>query len=146
MSDHPIRTEGLTKVYDGVKAVDALDLTVNKGHVANRINMENQKQSEMLQNEARNTSNAYWKKQQDLTGMINLLSPVGSYQDLSFAIMSDQKPVDLTAMSTNGIWKQTKINFWESLSLKWGNLVALVLMAIASFAVSYVAFMRTDIR
>ena len=33
MSDQPIRTEGLTKVYDGVKAVDSLDLTVNKGQV-----------------------------------------------------------------------------------------------------------------
>src|SRR5271157_2832638 len=33
MSDHPIRTEGLTKVYDGVKAVDSLSLNVNKGQV-----------------------------------------------------------------------------------------------------------------
>jgi ABC-2 type transport system ATP-binding protein len=33
MSDHPIRTEGLTKVYDGVKAVDSLDLSVIKGQV-----------------------------------------------------------------------------------------------------------------
>lgn len=33
MSDHPIRTEGLTKVYDGVKAVDSLDLSVSKGQV-----------------------------------------------------------------------------------------------------------------
>jgi ABC-2 type transport system ATP-binding protein len=33
MSDHPIRTESLTKVYDGVKAVDSLDLTVDKGQV-----------------------------------------------------------------------------------------------------------------
>ena len=28
-----IKTEGLTKVYDGVKAVDSLDLTVGKGQV-----------------------------------------------------------------------------------------------------------------
>ena len=33
MSDHPIRTEGLTKVYDGVKAVDSLSLKVSKGQV-----------------------------------------------------------------------------------------------------------------
>ncbi|WP_174589706.1 ABC transporter ATP-binding protein [Methanocella conradii] len=33
MVDYPIRTEGLTKVYDGVKAVDSLDLSVDKGQV-----------------------------------------------------------------------------------------------------------------
>jgi ABC-2 type transport system ATP-binding protein len=33
MSDHPIRTESLTKAYDGVKAVDSLDLSIDKGDV-----------------------------------------------------------------------------------------------------------------
>jgi ABC-2 type transport system ATP-binding protein len=31
MIDYPVRAEGLTKVYDGVKAVDSLDLSVGRG-------------------------------------------------------------------------------------------------------------------
>lgn len=77
--------------------------------------------------------------------MVNLLSPVG-YNELSVVILSDQRPYDYTEASSSGCpWWLTKISIWYSLD-KWGNLVALIVMAVASFVVSYVAFMRTDIR
>lgn len=113
---------------------------------AQRINQENQEQNQILQWEAQNASNAYYKRNQDITGVINVLSPVGDYQDLSSVIINNQKPYDPAQTSSNGIWKQEEVSLWESLGYKWGSLVSLIVMAIAAFAVSYVAFMRTDVR
>jgi ABC-type transport system involved in multi-copper enzyme maturation permease subunit len=112
---------------------------------AQRINKENQAQAQALQWEAQNASNAYWKKSQDVTSAINVLSPVSDYQDLSSVIINNQKPWDPTT-SQDHMWRQTKISLWDSLGYKWGSLVSLIVMAFAAFAVSYVAFMRTDVR
>ncbi len=127
---------------NGTVTIDGRTITFEE---AQKINQETQAQNQILQWEAQNASNAYWKKNQDITGVINLLSPVGDYQDLSSAIINNQKPWDPTA-NTNGMWRQTKISLWDSLGYKWGNLVALIVMAFAAFAVSYVAFMRADVR
>lgn len=140
----PITPGWINVPPNGTVTIDGRTITADE---AMRINEENQKQNQILQQEAQNDSNAYWKKNQDIAGVINLLSPVSNYQDLSSVIINNQKPYDPTEMSSNHyVWRQTKISLWDSLGYKWGNLVALIVMAFAAFAVSYVAFMRTDIR
>lgn len=128
---------------NGTVTIDGRTITAEE---AARINEENQRQYQMLSQKAQNDSNAYWKKSSDIVGMIDLLSPVSSYNELSGVILNNQKPYDYSQASSGRPWWLTKISVWESLGYKWGNLVALIVMAVASFAVSYVAFMRTDIR
>jgi ABC-2 type transport system permease protein len=139
----PITPGWINVPPNGTVTIDGRTITA---YEAMRINDENQKQNQILQWEAQNASNAYFKKNQDVIGAINLLSPVGNYQDLSSVIINNQKPFDPSERTSNGIWRQTKVSLWDSLGYKWGNLVALVVMAFAAFAVSYVAFMRTDVR
>jgi ABC-2 type transport system permease protein len=139
----PISPGWINVPPNGTVTIDGRTITAEE---AIQINQENQEQSQIQQQEAQNASNAYWKKNQDIAGAINLLSPVGNYQDLSIVIINNQKPYDPSEMSSNGIWRQTKVSLWDSLGYKWGNLVALIVMAFAAFAVSYVAFMRTDVR
>jgi ABC-2 type transport system permease protein len=139
----PISPGWINVPPNGTVTIDGRTITAEE---AARINEENQKQYQMLSQKAQNDSNAYWKKSQDIVGMINLLSPVSSYNELSGVILNNQKPYDYSEASSGRPWWLTKISIWESLGYKWGNLVALIVMAVASFAVSYVAFMRTDIR
>jgi ABC-2 type transport system permease protein len=130
---------------NGTVTIDGQTITAAE---ADLINMQTQQQSQVLQQKAQNDSNEYQKNIMDLSSLINMLSPVGSYQDLSAATINDQKPWDptQTSMSNPMTWKQTKVSLWDSLGYKWGDLAALLLMAFAAFAVSYVAFLRTDIR
>ncbi|AFC98900.1 hypothetical protein Mtc_0128 [Methanocella conradii HZ254] len=140
----PVSPGWISVPPNGTVTIDGRTITAEE---AAKINEENQKQYQMLSQIAQNESNAYWKKSRDLTSMINLLSPVGNYNELSGVILSNQRPYDYTEASSSGRpWWLTKISIWDSLGYKWGNLVALIVMAVASFAVSYVAFMRTDIR
>jgi ABC-2 type transport system permease protein len=127
---------------NGTVTVDGRTITFEE---AMKINEENQNQSMILQQEAQNASSAYHKKNQDINGLINLLSPVGNYNELSSVLLNNQKPWDPMEQNS-GIWRQTKISLLDSLGYKWGNLIALIVMAFACFAVSYVAFMRTDVR
>jgi ABC-2 type transport system permease protein len=113
---------------------------------ADQINQQNQMQSQIQQQKAQNDTAAYYKRNQDMVNMVNLLSPVGNFNDLSQTVLSNQKPYDPMDMATNAYFTQKKIDLWQSLGYKWGDLVALIVMMFATFAVSYVAFMRTDIR
>lgn len=106
------------------------------------INRQNQANQWRYQNE----SNAYFQRVNAVQSAINILSPMSDYQDLQASIINNNKQI------TNPFgdfkpweWDQ-KVSLWESLSYKWGSLVALLVMAILSFAVSYVAFMRMDVR
>ncbi len=138
----PITPGYISVPPNGSVTIDGRTITFEE---ARRINEENSKQSQLLQREAQNASSAYQKKSQDIAGMISLLSPVSNYQYLSTAIINDEKPWDPMA-NPNVIWRPTKISLWDSLGYRWGNLVSLAVMAFAAFAVSYVAFMRTDVR
>ena len=138
----PINPSYINVPPNGTVTIDGRTITADE---AMQINNQNQQQNQILQQEAQNASNAYWKKNQDIASMINIVSPVGDYQDLTGAIVSNQKPYDPMS-NGNVIFRQTKIPLWDSLGYKWGSLVALIVMAFATFAISYVAFMRTDIR
>lgn len=110
---------------------------------AERINQENQNQSQILQQQYNNESRDYWNEESQISSVINVVSPLSDYEDVTGSILNNEKPYDAY---TTTIYRQTTIPLMQSLSYKWGSLVALFVMSFAAFGVSYVAFMRTDIR
>jgi ABC-2 type transport system permease protein len=113
---------------------------------AQKMNEELQQQSQVDQWEYQNASREYYNRQNGIVELINVISPMSDYSELSGVILNNNKQV------TNPYgeykpweWNQ-KVTLWESLSTKWSRLLALIVMSITAFAVSYVAFMRTDIR
>jgi len=139
----PISPSWINVPPNGTVTINGQTITADE---ANQINQQNQAQSQIEQQKAQNASNAYYKNTQDVTNVINLLTPVGNFNDLSGVILNNQKPYDPSDANSNFMLTQKKITLWDSLGYKWGDIVALLVMAFATFAVSYVAFMRTDIR
>lgn len=122
-------------------------VTIN-GHTytaeeANRINQENQQLNQVQQQEYQNKSRDYWKKTGEVSSFVNIVSPMNDYQVMGSAILSNQKQTEPFFI---GPYRPEKVTLWESLSYEWGSLVALIVMGFAAFAVSYAAFMRTDVR
>lgn len=100
-------------------------------------------------------SNYTTKKYQlsmQMSDMLNTLSPISDFSGflgmggngIAGTILSNQKPYDFT--SQVWVYDNKPISVWQSLSYVWTKILALIVEIIVAFGISYVLFMRLDIR
>jgi ABC-type transport system involved in multi-copper enzyme maturation, permease component len=89
----------------------------------------------------------YLVTQKQLTDLADLVSPIGSYHKLTAGILNKQKPYDPADVQRSDQFSLIygQLTLGESMSYLWGNVIALLVMIVAAFGVSYVAFMRLDV-
>ncbi len=78
---------------------------------------------------------AYWEKRHAVDDVINLVTPVNSYNK----IISEVLPY----ASSSGT---TSLSLKEGLGKIWANILALLIFPTVFFAIAYVKFMREDVR
>jgi ABC-2 type transport system permease protein len=87
-----------------------------------------------------------------ISDVLNTVSPIYDFSgflglggsSISGAILSKQKPYDAYSSSWTPYTKS--ISVWESLSYVWTKVLGLIVEIILAFGLTYVAFMRMDIR
>ncbi|BAI61057.1 putative ABC transporter [Methanocella paludicola SANAE] len=87
-----------------------------------------------------------------ISDVLNTVSPIYDFSgflgfggnSISGAILSKQKPYDPTSSYWSPYTKT--ISVWESLSYVWTKVLGLIVEIILAFGLTYVAFMRMDIR
>lgn len=81
----------------------------------------------------------YYDNRRQIYEVINIASPIYNYNIISNAIISKEKPYLERPFNS-------KATIFDALSLIWNNLLVLFIEIIAAFALSYVSFIRMDIR
>ncbi len=103
-----------------------------------------------------NDTTDYYQKESMITDSINMLSPLYDFgTKISPPILYKQggnvvTPVVYNAAIgtkvTGGYYSNSVPTLWDSLAFIWNSILALIVMLVVALAISYVAFMRTDIR
>ncbi|MGA9141162.1 MAG: ABC transporter permease subunit [Methanocella sp.] len=94
-----------------------------------------------------NDSINYFKTQQQISDLATLVSPIDSYSRLTNVMLNKQKPWNPSDMYGNS-WmfnQQKQLTLFESLQYQWANLIELLVVILAAFGISYMAFMRSDV-
>ncbi len=88
----------------------------------------------------------YWNKRNQITGIINVISPSNDFDAISRAITGRQGSLN---QGTAGLYQRLAgetVSVWDSLSSVWMNFLALIVMIVAGFGISYAKFVRVDVR
>jgi ABC-2 type transport system permease protein len=95
----------------------------------------------------------YWNQRNQITGTINMASPLNNFQSISEVLLQKLKsPSSSMQISSDrnvvmfSRLPEIEINAADSLSSVIGNILSLLVMAIAALGASYVKFMRLDVR
>lgn len=94
----------------------------------------------------------YWERQQMLTNAINAISPMSNFGDrITPALLYDQSIIMYSSYSPVSSYKmpgmyREKSTVWDALSSIWINILVLIVEIILAFGISYVKFLRVDIR
>jgi ABC-2 type transport system permease protein len=102
------------------------------------------------------TSDYYNKKgklQMQISDVLNIISPaydymgIGSmYPGIAQALLSREKPTDYYTALYVPYSRPTQVSLLDSLSYAWVKALALIVETLLAFALSYVLFMRADVR
>ncbi len=90
----------------------------------------------------------YYNKRNQITGIINVISPSQDFTAISEAI-TGQATGALSGAGGNGFFVREAgqaTSLMASLSSVWTNFLALVVMIVIGFGVSYMKFVRADVR
>ncbi len=86
-----------------------------------------------------------------ISDILNTISPISDFSgflsmgnSIALTVLSNQKPYDFT--SSNWVYSNKPISVWQSLAYVWIKILALIVEIIVAFGVSYILFMRLDIR
>lgn len=107
---------------------------------------QQQEQQEQLYKQYQQQQKDYNMKQRQINDIINGISPQYQYSQLTRAISTRQDPNWWGGDWTTMIHKYKNMTVWQSLSYEWVALLVIIVETIVAFAVSYVKFMRMDIR
>jgi ABC-2 type transport system permease protein len=94
---------------------------------------------------------SYYSKYNQITGILNMLSPSQDFTTIA-EVINGRLASTATIGSTSGnmgffqIDDSRSVSIWESLSSVWTNILALIVMIIAGFGISYARFIREDVR
>lgn len=97
----------------------------------------------------------YWNKRNQITDMINIVSPINDFEKVSEAMLDTASASGAVTSISGGPGGKVMmigrslaktVTLRESVSSVWANILALTVIAIAAMAVAYVKFMRLDIR
>lgn len=108
---------------------------------------QQQQLQEQMQKQYDQVQTDYYNKQTNIQDIINGISPQYWYGLLTGAISSRNTP----GYTSGTDWviiehKNLTMTIWDSLSYYWIGLLVIIVETILAFAVSYVKFMRMDIR
>ncbi len=81
----------------------------------------------------------YYENKRQIYEAINIISPIYNYNIISNAIISKEKPYVERPLNSN-------FTIFDALSLVWVNILVLFIEIFISFSLSYVSFIRMDIR
>lgn len=90
----------------------------------------------------------YWNKRNQITGIINMISPGNDFEAISQAItgrLNSPGGAGGNFVVAKRLSGET-VSVWESLSSVWTNFLALIVMIVIGFGVSYMKFVRVDVR
>lgn len=90
---------------------------------------------------------SYWSTRNMIEGAMNVLSPSYDYQVISEVI--NEKLSSPRSSGSSGFFERAStdtVSLWESLSSVWTNILAMLVMILVGFGISYVKFIRVDIR
>jgi ABC-2 type transport system permease protein len=99
-----------------------------------------------------NETTQYYQNEALITDSINMLSPLYDFgvkiaQPIIYQeAASPGGPVMYSDVNLRAIYVNSVPTVWDSIAYVWNSILALVIMLVAALAISYVAFMRTDIR
>jgi ABC-2 type transport system permease protein len=91
----------------------------------------------------------YWNKHNQITGIINVISPSNNFDSISQVITGRLTSPVQSSSGSAGFFKRLSgetVSVWDSLSSVWINFLALIVMIVIGFGVSYMRFVRVDIR
>lgn len=91
----------------------------------------------------------YYQNQKLITDCINMISPISNFNTISNAILTDYAPGPIVYMSSvkpmyGGYGEPYTI--FDALASVWMNIMAMLIMPFVAFVVSYIKFLRVDIR
>ncbi len=91
----------------------------------------------------------YYQRQQQISDIITLLSPIGNFYKLNEVITSKYAPGQQSYGYYNSYmysYGQSKeLSILESLSYRWTYLLVFMVEIVAAFVLSYILFMRVDV-
>ncbi|OPY28876.1 MAG: ABC-2 family transporter protein [Methanocella sp. PtaU1.Bin125] len=92
----------------------------------------------------------YYNKRNQITGLLNILSPSQDFTAISEVINGRLSSVgSIGAGGERGMFQRISgqtVSVWQSLSSVWMNFLALIVMIVVGFGVSYARFVRVDVR
>jgi ABC-2 type transport system permease protein len=90
----------------------------------------------------------YWNKRNQITGIINVISPSNDFDAIS-QVITGRLSSPTQGSAEQGFFKRLSgetVSVWDSLSSVWTNFLALIVMIVIGFGVSYAKFVRVDVR
>ncbi|CAJ36159.1 ABC transporter permease [Methanocella arvoryzae] len=91
---------------------------------------------------------SYWSTRNTIEGIMNVISPSYNYEVIS-QVITEKLASPRTSGSNPGLFQRSadqSVSLMESLSSVWMNILALVVMIVVGFGISYVKFIRADVR
>lgn len=91
---------------------------------------------------------SYWGTRNAIQNTLNIISPTYNYQVIS-QVINDKLSSPRASSANQGFFVRSSeqtVSLLESLSSVWMNIMALLVMIIVGFGISYVRFIRVDIR
>ncbi len=140
-----------TDANDTVVYKDGGTVTYDSGNTNDTLNVI----PPYIMSPAQEAYNNYTTKKYQVTmqvsDILNTISPISDFSGLlsmggngiAGTILSNQKPYDFTSTWS---YSSKPISVWQSLAYIWTKILALIVEIIVAFGISYVLFMRLDIR
>jgi ABC-2 type transport system permease protein len=90
----------------------------------------------------------YWNKRNQITGIINVISPSNDFDAISQVITGRLSSPNQGSVGQGFFLRLSgeTVSVWDSLSSVWTNFLALIVMIVIGFGVSYAKFVRVDVR
>ena len=91
----------------------------------------------------------YWNKRNQITGIINVISPSNNFDAISQVVTGRLTSPVQSSSGGAGFFKRLSgetVSVWDSLAGVWINFLALLVMIVIGFGVSYMRFVRVDVR
>lgn len=137
----------LPTATSGQGAAGGLATVIRSQFTANESGIQGGRQGTPMQINPEYTD--YWDKRNQITGIINVISPSSDFSSISRAITgrlaSPESGGGLMARFFVRL-SDEPVSIWESLSSVWINFLALIVIIAVGFGISYARFVRVDVR
>lgn len=90
----------------------------------------------------------YWERKNQIIEAINTISPMSNFERVSWAIINKESGYygPIMYMEKSYMPYNPNPSIWDTLGARWTNLLAMLLEPFIAFVVSYIVFIRMDVR